>query len=63
VQEDVLQLFVRVAVRGGVLCQHADGGDQRERKLRQRPVELRERLRNLGGGASMQSNHAWGETE
>jgi hypothetical protein len=49
-QEDVLQLLVRVALGGGALGQRADGGDQRERKFRLRPVELRERLCDLGGG-------------
>ncbi len=39
-QEDVLQLLLRVAGGGGVLGQRTDGGDQRERKFRQRPVEL-----------------------
>ncbi len=39
-QEDVLQLLVRVAVGGGDLGQLADGGDKRERKLPQHPVEL-----------------------
>ncbi len=48
-QEDVLQLLVRVAVGGGVLRQWADGGDQREREFRQRPVELRELLPDFGG--------------
>jgi hypothetical protein len=49
-QEDVLQLLVRVAVEGGVLGQGADGVDQREWKLRQCPVELREGGCDLGGG-------------
>ena len=49
VQEDVLQLLVRVAVGGGVLAQRADGVDKRERELRQRPVELCEGCCNLGG--------------
>jgi hypothetical protein len=49
-QEDVQQLLVRVAVEGGVLGQGADGVDQRERKLQQRPVELREGGCDLGSG-------------
>jgi hypothetical protein len=41
---------VRVAEGRGVPRQQADGGDQQKREFRQRPVELRERLRDFGGG-------------
>jgi hypothetical protein len=50
VQEEFLHLLVRVAEGGWVPGQPADGGDQRKREFRQRPVELRERLRDFGGG-------------
>jgi hypothetical protein len=49
-QEEFLQLLVRVAEGGGVPGQRADGGDQRKREFGQRPVELREQLRDFCGG-------------
>ncbi len=49
-QEEFLQLLVRVAEGGGVPGQREDGGDQRKREFRQRPVELHERLRDFGSG-------------
>ncbi len=49
-QEDFLQVLVRVAEGGGVTGQRADGGDQRKREFHQRTIELRERLRDFGGG-------------
>jgi hypothetical protein len=49
-QEEFLQLLVRVAEDGGVPGQQADDGEQGKREFRQRPVELRERLRDFGSG-------------
>ncbi len=48
-QEELLQLLVRVAEGGGVPGQRADGDDQQKREFRQSPVEFHERLRDFGG--------------
>jgi hypothetical protein len=47
-QEELLQLFVRVADGGGVPGQWVDGGNQRKRQFSQGPVEFCDRLGDVG---------------
>ncbi len=49
-QEELLQLLVRVADGGGIPRQQTDGGDQQERQFSQGPVELCDRLGDVGRG-------------
>jgi hypothetical protein len=49
-QEELLQLLVRVGDGGGVARQRADGRGQREGKFRHGPVEFRDRLGDVCRG-------------
>ncbi len=49
-QEELLQLLVRVGDGGGVSRQRVDGGGQREGELRHGPVEFRDRLGDVCRG-------------